>query len=658
MLKWNVSRILHKKERNKNMKKLIAIMLALVFAFALFACEDTSDNGKENEPAKLTVETMSDLKGYKIVRPDICTDEEKELVTQFHQTLYNTFKSLQIATDFKTYDKEILIGNTNRPETKELSEGLRYDDYVIKKIGEKLIIVGGSTDALKAAIEFFTTNLVDTTGKSIKAPTGNGYVYKETYPLDKLTVDGVDISEMTLYNASLEDTDELAARFRRLAGTNIPTASEPSTEKCIIVDGTGFDVDKYSITVDGGNLVIKGSAHSLTEALRFFFENTIAVKDSRELHLTSEHNIEGSIGEKEIYSTDDLKTVLRQVNDDMNSVIIGEEVQGHNKPHTIADKISHFEELTGQKPGIIGIDLACYGIDLMESTDVQWSSFICDLVDYAAGGGIITASAHWENPSGNTQDSARVRGLLGYDDTMEGYEKAFTDLITEGTEYNTFFKNELDADARFLKALGDNGVSIIWRPLHEANGSWFWFCTTQNGKTLDASYLINVWRYVYEYYTDELGLNNLVWCYGPNLSTNIEDNHGSTMSASYLYPGDEYCDMVGVDWYTGGELEPMNKDNYVLFTEMAGKPSAITEFGPPSYSGDKTINDKEVKEKYSCDRLYGDLVEMLREDYNITYLLTWGDGYGVELMGKGKEFMDRDITLGQADVKALFDALK
>ena len=228
--------------------------------------------------------------------------------------------------------------------------------------------------------------------------------------------------------------------------------------------------------------------------------------------------------------------------------------------------------------------------------------------------------------------------------------------LTEGTEYNDFFKNELESNARFFKALEDNGVPIIWRPLHEANGNWFWFCIGQQEHWLDADYLIDVWHYVYDYFENECGLTNLYWCYGPNCSPNVTDVRGSTMSTTYLYPGDEYCDMVGTDWYTSGNMEITQGENYLALTDLSRKPGAITEFGTAGSILAEKIEDQ--PSLYDSMDMYSTLYELTKEGYSFVYLLTWGGRWGVPAMSRGDELMQTDLCIGQAEVKALFDSLK
>jgi mannan endo-1,4-beta-mannosidase len=279
--------------------------------------------------------------------------------------------------------------------------------------------------------------------------------------------------------------------------------------------------------------------------------------------------------------------------------------------------------------------------------DDTWSAYICDLVDYVAGGGIVTASAHWANPSGNLGDTYDTcRGVLGYDNSREAYEQAFTDLLTKGTEYNDAFMSELEDEARFLKALKDNGVSIIWRPLHEANGNWFWFC--HGGYGFDTKYIVDIWHYVYDYFTEEWGLDNLIWCFAPNVST--------AESVMSLYPGDEYCDMVGVDWYTSGNLEIANDNNYLHLTDLSRKPGAITEFGT---SATLTAEDPADQiDLYNAMTFYDEIYDLVEDGYSFTYVITWYNRYGITYLGLGDELMEQEMTLNQSEVKAIFESIK
>lgn len=49
-------------------------------------------------------------------------------------------------------------------------------------------------------------------------------------------------------------------------------------------------------------------------------------------------------------------------------------------------------------------------------------------------------------------------------------------LITEGTPLNLAWKEGADKVAYYLKQLQKEDIPVLWRPYHEMNGVWFWWC--------------------------------------------------------------------------------------------------------------------------------------------------------------------------------------
>ncbi len=634
------------------MKKLFFIASMLFICIAFTACGGDSSGKKGG----IGLKPIDNLSEYVVVRGENSSNDVTMMVTSLRKAINDaTGAAIAVKTDYYNSKFEILVGETKRQQSIDAMEGLRYFDYCIKKSGNKIVLVGGSDEALEKAVELFKRQFIDAESKTVKIPINDGYTYHGSYALDKLTIDGVDFSEFKIVNQSFADAAAFAAGFNSVCGFSpeIHEGKMLDEEHYIILDGTELIEHKYSIKIADGNVVIKGSANSIDDAMSYF-QNNIAKSDKGTLKLTSENNYEGSTGKKETYTKEQLGNVIEQLYGNADIIAFGEEVDVGKVPTVIEDTITAFKETTGEMPAIIGIDLACYGLDLTLKDDLYLSSYICDIVEYVSDGGIITASAHWENPSQTGE--IRVRGRFGTENTREAYEKAFTDLITEGTEYNEFFKKELAVNARFFKALEENGVSIIWRPLHEANGNWFWYCIGQNDIYLDAKYYVDMWHYIYNYFENECGLTNLYWNFSPNYSENINDSPTTRMSTTYLYPGDDYCDMVGVDWYSDGNLEISVGNNYLNLTDLSRKPGAINEFGPNGGILAEKIADQ--SKLYDCMDMYDDIYELIDLGHSFAYILEWCGKWGVSALGRGDELMQTDLFIGQIEVKAMFDALK
>jgi hypothetical protein len=106
-------------------------------------------------------------------------------------------------------------------------------------------------------------------------------------------------------------------------------------------------------------------------------------------------------------------------------------------------------------------------------------------------------------------------------------------VVTVGTPEHTEAMAELAKVADALEYLNTNGVPVIWRPLHELSGGWFWWSDLNNPTNTAGLY-----RMIYNYFTVDRHLNNLLWVW----------NTGGNIDARF-YPGDQYVDIVGDDIY-------------------------------------------------------------------------------------------------------------
>ncbi len=639
---------------NRKMKKHLILVALLLLALVFVSCG-------EKEPANsgaIVLKTIENLSDYVIVRSGNSTSEATKNATSLRKAINDaTDAGVTIKTDEFKAKYEILVGKTARNESIEAHTNLRASDYVIKMVGNKIVIAGGSDEALADACEFFKTNFINSESKWVKAPTGEGYRFTGNYLVDSLSVDGVDITEFSLYyKGVLLDVEDIRTRLSEAFGAEMPIVpgNEVKDDHYIYIDNSGLIEHEYSIEVLDGDIYIKGSFNTIDEAIDYFLGDYIAGKKDVVLKSGESNSAVMSTGKKEIYTKDQLMQVLTDVYNNPNACIIGQQCF-HGVKDMVGVTIEDFEKSTGQKPGIIGIDTGCYGVMMPTITPERLSQLVCETVEYCAEGGIVTCSAHWTNPYSPDQ---LVRGTLGNFSTAEEYEAALRAVFTPGNEYYDFFMEILALDADLFEALEDNGVTMIYRPIHEMNGNWFWFCVTQNGTTMSAEVMVDFWKFIYNYMEEERGLDNLLWNYGPNTSGNEVNGPGGTM---YCYPGDEYVDMVGVDWYTGGKLEITNNNNYLEMIDQTHKIGAITEFGVGGSV--KADSYEEQHNYYNTDSLIIDLWTLMEDGYNFTYLLTWHNQSFCTIGAMGGEtggfdFMNEEYTLGQADVKAMFDALK
>lgn len=113
------------------------------------------------------------------------------------------------------------------------------------------------------------------------------------------------------------------------------------------------------------------------------------------------------------------------------------------------------------------------------------------------------------------------------------------------------------------------GVPMVFRPLHEGNGSWFWW----GGHADDFKAL---WRFVFQRF-QEAGAHNVIWCWAVG-----DVCSGANCNAGAFYPGDDVVDALAVDLYFDAATLTANARNTLALLGGLGpdKPILLGEFGP------------------------------------------------------------------------------
>lgn len=139
-------------------------------------------------------------------------------------------------------------------------------------------------------------------------------------------------------------------------------------------------------------------------------------------------------------------------------------------------------------------------------------------------------------------------------------------LITDGTTLNDNWKKEMDGIVPYLQYLKDNGVEVLFRPLHEMNQGAFWW-----GGRPGPDGTARLYQITHDYLVKTKGLTNLIWEWDlqdfPSLITDVE---------SYD-PGSSYWDILALDVY-GSDGQMYTSYKYNIIANKAGnKPIAIGE---------------------------------------------------------------------------------
>lgn len=204
-------------------------------------------------------------------------------------------------------------------------------------------------------------------------------------------------------------------------------------------------------------------------------------------------------------------------------------------------EIDYLYNVTGKYPAMRGLDYMNDDFAGVNERALGWWQ----------KGGLVTICWH----TGDDFTGAWAEAMSG---EIADWDRMFTD----GTAENKAMLDGMDKAAKALKELENEGVTVIWRPFHEADGGWFWW-----GKG-GAENFKRLWITMYERYTDYWELNNLIWVLG--FSHNGEDY-------KKWYPGDGYCDIVGADSYDLSEIPKLRRE--VGRVNKGDKPECFHECG-------------------------------------------------------------------------------
>ncbi len=95
----------------------------------------------------------------------------------------------------------------------------------------------------------------------------------------------------------------------------------------------------------------------------------------------------------------------------------------------------------------------------------------------------------------------------------------------------------------FARGAAKYGKPFFLRFAHEMNGNWYPWSGENTGKNPDL--YIQAWKHVWERFK-QAGAENVIWVWSPNA---LSVPAASWNDISAYYPGQEYVDWVGVDFY-------------------------------------------------------------------------------------------------------------
>jgi mannan endo-1,4-beta-mannosidase len=225
--------------------------------------------------------------------------------------------------------------------------------------------------------------------------------------------------------------------------------------------------------------------------------------------------------------------------------IWGNHVLSGQQDLTWQDNIDEYQRVlndTGRAPAIMGYDFMNYGLWAGNPGLAQTEEGIA----HWKRGGLVSFMWHWRDPNA----SKTTIGEFYKDKTTFTIPISNGQLDTASASF-THIEADVAVIAAELQKLQTAGVTVLWRPLHESSGGWFWWGRADRTDGVPPAYAqVVLWRYLYDRLTNYYGLKNLIWVW-------------NGQSAAW-YPGDNYVDIVSQDIYDGTQNYKSQISSYNL----------------------------------------------------------------------------------------------
>lgn len=227
---------------------------------------------------------------------------------------------------------------------------------------------------------------------------------------------------------------------------------------------------------------------------------------------------------------------------------------------------------TGKYPALMGYDFMNTG---MSATRTSGLRQVEEAIAFARRGGLVSFCWHWRDPA--LLNTARVNHANFYAREPDAARNTgFTIPVIDGrldaaSPAYRQLNAGIDLVAGELARLQDAGVTVLWRPLHEASGhrgdGWFWWGRTRVDGVPQSQAYILLWRHMHQRLTRVHKLHNLIWVW------NGQDKA--------WYPGDDTVDIVGWDIYDESDNKRYRSqaETYRRAQAIGGhaRPVALTE---------------------------------------------------------------------------------
>ena len=277
--------------KKPNTKKILLICAIAFLALAIIAAAivwvvlggqrgeepETPETPEEPEESYVQI-SIEDISKYTLICAADTSDKSQywKLRSQIEK-MCGVKPVAELDCNIAASEYEILVGNTNREESKTFLSGLLWDDYGYAIVGNKIVIAGHTDEGTTGALKQFLKHIKGEGHETIFFSNKNQYLFRHSYISDTFMLNGIDVSRAKIVvnggNNNLQIAQTLSQKSRELCGRSPKIVTDLKVN-------------------EGDSLIIIGTSSLVPDAMQAEWEASYATtEDKSAYYVRKENNI-------------------------------------------------------------------------------------------------------------------------------------------------------------------------------------------------------------------------------------------------------------------------------------------------------------------------------------------------------------------------------
>lgn len=388
---YNETNNMHRRSAMKtSTSKILALLLCVsTLLTTLVVMASCGDKKGEDPKEELTYIIENGDTKYNIVRADRASDKVVDMIVDLRLAINGKFGcDISIESDWVKPGEEpdpdayeILVGDTNRPETQEVKQTLEGNTWAVHNKGNKLVICATDEAMLAVALDWFIENYVNASDKQLGVPKNMAKTEGFTDELP-ISVKGISSYQIayTKGNADLQYYASLIQRHTSFSFSKMDVVADDKINGenviSVAVDNT-LAANEYKVTVDKSMVNVRGGDEdSLYYALNYFLEYGLSVSDTI-VTLKKDYSLSGKL-ENYFSNRWDMPVPALDHSSIAPAYDIGAGLENDKNADTITDSYLHLaSNIADDKVTQYTQKLESFGFKSVYSADTDGNTLTC-----------------------------------------------------------------------------------------------------------------------------------------------------------------------------------------------------------------------------------------------------------------------------------------